>query len=132
MFFILQREVELQQSEMERVQRELLELRAANRQLVEESSQCFFTRPLVVFRFSVFLFCPCFSEHHASDLAKAREGYVLKRIADEHAGELIQYQQETAEELLVVKIKAKECLAKATRLEKKLHQVRAASNALTQ
>src|SRR4051794_17081805 len=72
------------------------------------------------------------SAQHAAELSKAREGYVLQRIADERAGELVQLQRETAEELFVVKIKAKDSLEKVTRLEKQLRQERATSNALTQ
>src|SRR3954453_11916416 len=67
----------------------------------------FASRPRVSFRFVVlssYSVLP-FAEQHAAELAKSREGYVLKRVADERAGELIQFQQETAEELVVVKIK---------------------------
>src|SRR4051812_15854809 len=54
-FVFVQRDVELQQSETERVQRELLDLRAANRRLEEEAGKCFCQSTQSVF--SLCCFC---------------------------------------------------------------------------
>src|SRR3954471_6578635 len=72
-----------------------------------------------------------FAAKHTAELSKAREGYVLKRVAEERAAKLIQYQREVAEELVVAKVKAKDCLEKAIALEKQLEQERSTSEALT-
>src|SRR3954463_2984474 len=130
----MRRAVEQQRMETERVQRELLELRAANRRLVEEAGKSYFPVDLeCLSHFSVLpsYFARLIVAKHAAELSKAREGYVLKRVAEERAAELIQYQREAAEELVVAKIKAKECLDKAIALEKQLEQERSTSEALT-
>ena len=131
--FVVQRELEIQRKETERVQAELLTLKAENAKLVAAASKFF--APLdfsslsgtSCFLLVTLLFC-LFAGDHAASLSNARKGYISEAESKSKIAEVEQGRLQLTRELDEARTARDDWQGRALAAEKELKKNRAASD----